>query len=191
MLPTVTPVDPAWLDISAQRERFKLCFANGYWDCSEDRFYEGSIPEHRFLSGVRAPLQPRDQRYVDLVHARAPWCWRRCSGVPSAAWRCATTCSRHWRGSGGRPGGKLLRPGRLQHRQGRADPLPGAHLPRRGGAVQRVALGAESSNDPAKDDQLQWVVPIFHSSIVVSNEFNLRARAAGGRTERARINSKI
>jgi hypothetical protein len=34
-------------------------------------------------------------------------------------------------------------------------------------------------------------VPIFHSSIVVSNEFNLRARAAGGRTERARINSKI
>jgi hypothetical protein len=68
MLPTVTPVDPAWLDISAQRERFKLCFANGYWDCSEDRFYEGSIPEHRFLSGVRAPLQPRDQRYVDLVH---------------------------------------------------------------------------------------------------------------------------
>jgi hypothetical protein len=34
-------------------------------------------------------------------------------------------------------------------------------------------------------------VPIFHSSIVVSNEFNLRARAAGGRTERARINSNI
>ena len=67
MLPTATPVDPACLDISAQRERFKLCFANGYWDCSEDRFYEGSIPEHRFLSGVRAPLQPRDQRYVDLV----------------------------------------------------------------------------------------------------------------------------
>ncbi len=29
MLPTATPVDPACLDISAQRERFKLCFANG------------------------------------------------------------------------------------------------------------------------------------------------------------------
>jgi hypothetical protein len=44
MLPTVTPVDPAWLDISAQRERFKLCFANGYWDFSEGRFLVPRAP---------------------------------------------------------------------------------------------------------------------------------------------------
>ena len=188
MLPTVTPVDPAWLDISAQRERFKLCFANGYWDCSEDRFYEGSIPEHRFLSGVRAPLQPRDQRYVDLVHHGA-------GGDVQASLQQHGGARLHAQGTGaalaGDQAANYFVLGDSNTGKGVLTRFLELTFPGVVAQFNASHLGAESSNDPAKDDQLQWVVPVFHSSIVVSNEFNLRARAAGGRTERARINSKI
>ena len=137
----------------------------------------------RFLTGVRASLQPPDQRYVDL--ALEEMFTRPFSTVAVRDYMLKALARALAGDQAAKQGYFIL--GEFNTGKGMQTRFLELTFPGVVAQFNASHLCAESSNDPAKD--YQWVVPIFHSRIVVSNEFNLRA--AGGRTERARINSNI
>jgi hypothetical protein len=181
MLPSLVPEDPTWLDAGAESERFKLCFENGYWDFRENKFHPGSYPQYRFLQGVRAPLLPRDQRYVDLVLEEI---FTRPYSDTNVRDYVLKALARALAGDQSAKQGYFLL-GPSNSGKGLMTRLLELTFP---GLVEQFnasCLCADSSNDAAKD--YKWVVPIFQCRIVVANEFNLKA--AGGRTQR--INGNI
>ena len=181
MLRTQLPVVHRWLEVSAERERFKLCFANGYWDFLRRDFIPGSFPELCFLNGVRTALQPRDQRQVDRVLEEIftrPY--------SSAAVRdfVLKALARAVAGDQSAKQGHFIL-GPSNSGKGLMTRLLELALPGVVSQFNASHLCAESSNDPAKD--YQWVVPIFHNRVIVANEFNLK----GANSRPQRINSNV